>query len=83
MHKVDVWLANHGRNRVWLAEKIGTSTATLSRAITGQLWPGREFFRRLKKITGIGPDDFLEPVPAAARPRAAAAAVRQHRRRAA
>lgn len=83
MHRVDQWLARNGRNRVWLAEKIGTSTATLSRAITGQLWPGREFFIRLKKLTGIGPDDFLEPSRAVLPRRVAAASVRQHRRRAA
>lgn len=60
-HPLDAWLAANGRTRTWLAEQIGTSTATLSRLMRGKQWPSREIADRIRAITGgaVTPNDFL------------------------
>lgn len=61
MHPLDQWLTDNNRSREWLAEKIGTTEASLSRIVNGKQWPSRETFRLLAKITkgAVTANDFL------------------------
>jgi DNA-binding XRE family transcriptional regulator len=62
MHPLDAWLKARKKTRLWLAEEIGTTEATISRIVNGKQWPKRELAESIVRITrgAVTANDFLE-----------------------
>lgn len=52
-------LSSHGIEQKWVAEKMGTSQATLSRYVTGARLPGVESLVELAQVLGVSVDYLL------------------------
>ncbi len=50
---IRVWLAEHDRPQVWLAQQIGINEGTLSTIVNGYKPASDEVADSLKRITGI------------------------------
>lgn len=50
---IRVWLMEHGRTQVWLAQKIGVSESLLSKVMHGYMEPNDAICRGVRRITGI------------------------------
>jgi antitoxin CcdA len=62
-HPFDAWIRAQGKTRLWAAEHLQTTKASLSRIINGKQWPGPEFFERVESLTKgqVTADHFINP----------------------
>jgi len=67
-HPLDLWLAQKGKSRPWLADRIKSTEATVSRIINGLQWPSKSLLQRIYKITDgeVTANDFAHDAERAA-----------------
>ena len=63
LHPLDAWLRDNKRTRAWLADKLSSTEATISRIVRGRQWGSRELFEQIAVLTKgqVTVANFIEP----------------------
>ncbi len=62
-HPLAEYRATHGLTMAEFGALIGVDKGTISRWESGDRFPGREFWTRIREITGLGVDDLSNAMP--------------------